>query len=120
LDYPSKSLESPKFILRDLAGLATGSTVLEGEDGLVLEPAAMLDSGPWLTFFLFVVFDIVVGFGGNNTNLSHLLLSIHRLVSKVTTALRENTANAPPNPLSSRPFPYLFIIECHLLCCTSN
>jgi hypothetical protein len=59
--------------------------------------------------FLFL-FDILVGFGGNKTSLSRLLLLIHRLVSKVATALWANTANAPCIPLSSSPLPYPFLI----------
>jgi hypothetical protein len=70
----------------------------------------MLDSRPRLTSFIFVVLDILVGFGGN-TKLSRLLLSIHRLVSKVTAALLANTVNAPRIPLSSsKPLPYPFPI----------
>jgi hypothetical protein len=72
--------------------------------------ASKLDSGPWLTSFIFVVFDILVAFGGNNTNLSRLLLLIRRLVSKVTAALWANTANAPHIPLSSSPLSYPFLI----------
>jgi hypothetical protein len=58
----------------------------------------MLDSGPRLTSFLFVVFDIVLVAFGGNTKLSRLLLSINRLLSKVTAALQANTANAPRIP----------------------
>jgi hypothetical protein len=70
----------------------------------------MLDSGSRLTSFIFVVFDILVGFGGKNMSLSRLLLLIHYLVSKVAAALWANTANAPCIPLSSSPPPYPFLI----------